>query len=284
MEHTDLLAAVTENLPAFFCAAETDSGRILMQNKAAVELFGGIETIGEACEGNTLLLSAGDKTDGRFEYNSNIRGQWYWISHYPVTWADGQKAEVFIGVDYRHLKNLPGISGEEDFAEALKGPINAVDQLQNQVNGFKNGELDAFSVCYLDVDGVSSVNETLGEIEGDAYINTVIRVVKSSVRKSDIFIHIGGDDFLLIFPKCSSAVVENILASVTKKLDVINYENGLDCDYSVSYGVMEVNDKSLADVDMIMSTIRQRMKAMKEQGAYIRFYSPPDRFTTSPAI
>jgi len=152
------------------------------------------------------------------------------------------------------------------------------------VNGFVNGAIDAFAVCYLDIDGVSSVNDALGEIEGDAYINTVVKVVKSSIRKSDIFIHIGGDDFLLIFPKCSSAVAENILATVTKKLDVINYEKDLERDYSVSYGIIDVNDKSLADVDMIMSLLRQRMRHMKDQNSYASFYIPPVRLTTSPAM
>lgn len=281
---TDLLKAVTENLPAFFCVSEPESGRILMLNKAAMDLFGEIKELSEAGEGNTLLVSAGDKADGRMEYNSNIKGQWYWISHYPVVWENDQKAEVFIGVDYHCLKNLPGLTGEESFEEALKGPINAVGKLEYHINGYKNGAMDAFSVCYLDVDGVSSVNESLGEIEGDAYINAVIKVVKASIRKSDIFIHIGGDDFLLIFPKCSYAVVENILTTVTKKLDFINFENDVECDYSVSYGIMEVNDASLADVDLIMSAIKQRMCVMKEQGAFTRFYSPPDRLITSPVI
>ena len=284
MGQDELLKAVAENLPAFFCAAEQDGGKVLMLNKAASDLFGDIETISEAGEGNTLLPSAGDKTDGRFEYNSNIRGNWYWISHYPVDWPDGRKAEVFVGVDYRRLKDLPAISEEEAFADALKGPINAVDRLEYHVKGFIDGTLDAFCVCYLDIDGVNSFNEAYGEVEGDVYINTVVKVVKSSIRQSDIFIHIGGDDFLLIFPKCASAVVENILATVTKKLDVINYENDLECDYSVSYGIMDVNDRPLADVDMIMSIVRQRMRHMKEHNAYAVFYSPPDKVTTSPAI
>ena len=284
MEQTALLQAVTEHFPAFVCAAEPDSGKVLMLNKAALDLFGDIERLDEACDGNTLLPSAGDKKEGRFEYNSNIGGKWYWISHYPVNWADGVQAEVFMGVGYDSLKNLPVITEELLFADALKGPVNAVETLEREVNRFVNGAIDAFAVCYLDIDGVSSVNDALGEIEGDAYINTVVKVVKSSIRKSDIFIHIGGDDFLLIFPKCSSAVAENILATVTKKLDVINYEKDLERDYSVSYGIIDVNDKSLADVDMIMSLLRQRMRHMKDQNSYASFYIPPVRLTTSPAM
>ncbi|MDR1560166.1 MAG: diguanylate cyclase [Clostridiales bacterium] len=265
MNNSELPREAVENLPAFFCAAQADSGRILMLNQAAADLFGDIETIAEAGDGNTLLISAGDKVDGRFEYNSNIGGRWYWISHYPVTWADDVKAEVFVGVDYGRLRNFNGFSIEESFTDALKGPINALDRLEKQVKQFRDGAADAFSVCYLDVDGVKSVNDTLGEIGGDAYIITVIKVVKSSIRKSDIFIHIGGDDFLLIFPKCPYEVVENIMTTVVKKLDVINIDNESECNYSVSYGIMDVNANELADVDLIMSTIRQRMRAMKER-------------------
>ncbi|MDR2648957.1 MAG: GTP cyclohydrolase IIa [Clostridiales bacterium] len=269
MENSDLLREITENLPMFFCAVQVDNGRILMLNQAAANLFGNIETIGEAGEGNTLLISAGDKVNGHFEYNSNIGGRWYWISHYSVTWTEYVKAEIFIGVDYGKLKNFSGPSGEMAFTETLKGPINALDRLENQVKQFKDGAADAFSVCYLDVNGVKSVNDALGEAEGDAYIHTVIKVVKSSIRKSDIFIHIGGDDFLLIFPKCSYAIVENIMAAAVKKLDIINIDNNLDCDYSVSYGIMDVNVNELADVDLIMQTIRLRMLDMKERSGVV---------------
>ena len=284
MEQTDLITTITENLPAFFCVAETESGRILMLNRAAADLFGDIGTIAEAGEGNTLMVSAGDKIDGRFEYNSAIKGRWYWISHFPVTWTQGEKAEVFIGVDYGKLKNFSGLPEEEAFAEALKGPISALDRLEKQIIGYKNGIYDGFTVCYLDVDGTKLVNDSMGEFESGSYINKVKSVVKESIRKSDVFIHIGGDDFLLIFPKCTYAIVENIMATVIKKLDVMNIDNDLDNNYSISFGIMEINSIPLADADVIMSTIRKRKKDMKDQSAQRYFYNPPDKYTTSPAI
>ena len=271
MEQPDMVKAIMENLPAFFCAAEIDSGNILMINKAAANLFGDIKTIGEAGE----VLEK-----GRLEYNSKIKGRWYWISHYPVTWAKGEKADIFIGIDYSRLRSFESLLEEDAFAESLKGPINALDKLERQVNGYKNGS-DAFTVCYLDADCENTLSDVTG---GNAYIDAVIKVVKASIRKSDKFIHIGGDDFLIIFPKCSQAVVENILTTVVKKLDIMSMESKIDGGFSLSYGILEVNAPGLANVDIIMSTIRQRMKAMKDTGSSRYFYNPPDKFTTSPAI
>ena len=287
MDQANLLKEITENLPAFFCAAEVGSGRVLMLNQAAADIFGDIKTIDEAAEENALQATAGDRIDGRFEYNAKIGSRWYWISNFPVTWEEGQKAEVFFGVEYGMLKNFGDLTDEEIFSDDMKGPANAFDRLEKQVIEYKKGTCDTFTVCYLDIDGVKMINDKLGETGGDAYIQTVIKVVKSSIRKSDLFIHIGGDDFMLIFPKCTYAVIDNIMDAVVKKLDVINIDNEMEYEYSVSYGILEVNSDSRADVDFIMSTIKQRMKDMKDLKAQNRqefYFIPPETFTSSSAI
>jgi len=64
----------------------------------------------------------------------------------------------------------------------------------------------------------------------------------------------------------------------------MNIDNDLDNNYSISFGIMEINSIPLADADVIMSTIRKRKKDMKDQSAQRYFYNPPDKYTTSPAI
>ncbi|MDR1913752.1 MAG: diguanylate cyclase [Clostridiales bacterium] len=270
MEYEDtmkLLRGLIKDMPAFFIAADYENGDILVKNDDTLRLFGDIRNISEAGDGNTLLLTAGEKIGSRFEYNSNIGNSWYWISHYSAEWAtdmnDVKKAEIFFGVDYMHLKNFTVLLPPDVYEENACGPINAFDRLEKQIREFKNGKIDLFSVCYVDIDGVKTVNETAGQEAGDAYVDTIIKVIKSSIRRTDIFIHIGGDDFLLIFPKCRQEIVENIMSAMMNKLDIINTDNDGDPDYSLSYGIMEVNDISQADVDTIIATVSDRMRSMK---------------------
>jgi len=286
MEQANLLKEITEKLPAFFCVAEKESGKVLMHNQAAASLFGDIQTISETGAEDIFRAATGEKIDGRFEYNAKIGSRWYWISNYPIAWSEGQKAEVFLGIEHATLRNFSdSVTGE--FPEGMKGPVDVFDRLEKHVLGYKKGLCDAFTVSYLDIDGVKMVNDAFGESEGDTYVRTIIEVVRSSIRNSDIFIHVGGDDFLIIFPKCTHAVVENIMDVAVKKLDVINVEIQLDYNYSVSYGIFEVANDESADMDVIMSTLKQRMKDMKEsklQGRRGFYYLPSGSISSSKAI
>ena len=287
MEQANLLREITENLPAFFCVAEIDSGKVLMLNQAATNLFGDIETISETGVEGIFQATTGEKIDGRFEYNAKIGSRWYWISNYPVSWAEDQKAEVFLGVEHGAFKNFSDLANEDVFSEGMKGPVNMFDRLEKHVVGYKKGLCDAFTVAYLDIDGVKMVNDRFGESEGDTYVRTIIEVIRSSIRSSDIFVHVGGDDFLIIFPTCTHAVVENIMEVAVKKLDVINVEIQLDYDYSVSYGIFEVANDENSDMDVIMSSLKQRMKDMKESKLQSRrgfYYMPAGSISSSQAI
>jgi diguanylate cyclase (GGDEF)-like protein len=253
-------------MPAFVIVADSENGAVLLRNAYADELFGKINRIDEAANGNVLKLNAGERVNNRYEYNSNINGFWHWISHYSADWVGVDdkpiKAEVFVGVNYARLKNYNTLLSMDALSSDSSGPVNAIDKLEKQTRDYKNGLIPSFSVVYADINDVKTVNEIQGEKAGDEYVNTVMKVIQSSIRGTDIFIHIGGDDFLLIFPKCPQHVCENIMAAMVNKLDIVNSEKNTN--YGMSYGVLEVNDLSLADVDTIMGEIVNRMRKMKE--------------------
>jgi diguanylate cyclase (GGDEF)-like protein len=249
--------------PAFICVVDESSGKIAYANQAAMATLGeDIEgkSIDSINGGNTLLLHAGQKAGKRFEYNSCIHGEWHWISHYPAV-VGGTSLHVFSGVSYSKLKNFDGLltaGGETATSTAL-------NRLEKQVSDYRKDQSAPFSVCHVDINGMKAVNDKLGHGGGDEYIKTVMRTIKSAIRATDIFTRADGDEFLIIFPNCSYSVVENIMCTVVNKLDLINTHDDVECNYSVSYGILEVDSLELAEVDTILATIKQRMRAMKEE-------------------
>ena len=89
---------------------------------------------------------------------------------------------------------------------------------------------------------------------------------------------------MLIFPGCASIEAENVLTAVTKELDALFRENGLNCVCSVNYGIIEVNDRSAADVDVIMRALTNRMRDMGKRVSRAGYRSPPDIAATSPVM
>lgn len=57
----------------------------------------------------------------------------------------------------------------------------------------------AKGVAIADIDEFKKVNDTYGHIVGDATLRHISNAIKSCIRKEDILIRYGGDEFLLVF-------------------------------------------------------------------------------------
>ena len=52
----------------------------------------------------------------------------------------------------------------------------------------------------LDLDDFKLYNDTFGHMAGDVALKTVVSVIKKEIRKTDLIIRYGGDEFLIVMP------------------------------------------------------------------------------------
>ena len=55
-------------------------------------------------------------------------------------------------------------------------------------------------IALMDVDDFKICNDTYGHYAGDMALKTVANTIQSCIRKSDLLIRYGGDEFLLVLP------------------------------------------------------------------------------------
>ncbi len=90
------------------------------------------------------------------------------------------------------------------------------------------------ALVLLDVDGFKSINDTYGHVQGDAVLAFVGRCIRSSVRRGDLAVRFGGDEFLLVLPNCSE---EQALEVVVRIQSDIRAKNSFPHAISLSFGV-----------------------------------------------
>lgn len=112
-----------------------------------------------------------------------------------------------------------------------------------------------FSLVYIDLDKLKTINDTYGHLAGDSYIISFSNVVIDNLRTEDIFARIGGDEFVVIMPQYS----ENITKEVMDKI-----RNTVKNQISFSYGIVEVSSKNKLTLEEIINIADIRMYADKQ--------------------
>jgi diguanylate cyclase (GGDEF)-like protein len=64
------------------------------------------------------------------------------------------------------------------------------------------------AVLFVDVDGLKSVNDTIGHAAGDRLLAAVGVALRSSLRSYDIVVRYGGDEFVCALPGGTAAIVQ----------------------------------------------------------------------------
>jgi diguanylate cyclase (GGDEF)-like protein len=97
-----------------------------------------------------------------------------------------------------------------------------------------NGRSFPVSIIMADLDGLKKVNDTHGHGAGDRLIRDAADILRRSVRSSDVFARMGGDEFAVILPNTDIASAQKVIERIRRIEEEFNGESG---GYQVSFSM-----------------------------------------------
>ena len=120
------------------------------------------------------------------------------------------------------------------------------------------------AIAMLDIDDFKKVNDTYGHKIGDKALIHISNTIKKALRRSDIFVRFGGEEFVILLPNCPHKQAVNVMNKVCKlvqkSLLVINNEKTLSI--TISIGVTSEIDT----IDNMLEIADKYMYIAKKNG------------------
>lgn len=195
-------------------------------------------------------------------YNENT-SKWYLIKDNIIKWIDGSLA---------HLETATDITYQKQYEEQLRysASTDAMTEVFNREWGYarlkeiaenqsKNPE-QKHTLCFMDIDGLKSVNDRLGHAAGDEMIVNTIKTIFACIRKEDFICRWGGDEFIILL-FCDIGMAGKVIDKINFAIEHFNQTRKKDYTLSISMGAVEIApndniDEVIDEADKLMYEVK----------------------------
>lgn len=165
-----------------------------------------------------------------------------------VAWTIGHYARLEQShieelVTYANMDGLTGAFNHRYFYEAMEGLFE-----QNRTNHTQ------LSLLMLDLDYFKNYNDIYGHSQGDELLKEITKVLKDTIRESDILCRYGGDEFSVILPqtdKDEACIIADRLREAVNQYDYLGKENLNNKMMTASLGVSTYSTQMESYKDLI---------------------------------
>jgi diguanylate cyclase (GGDEF)-like protein len=151
-----------------------------------------------------------------------------------------------------HIDYLTGAGNPRFFYQLAQVEIDRLQRYQHP-----------FTVAYIDLDNLKTVNDRLGHGVGDQVLRAVVRSVKKNIRRTDSVARLGGDEFALLLPETNQESARVALSKIQE--DILEEMRINNWAVTVSIGVLTC-PVAPPSTDALVSMADELMYSVKRDG------------------
>ena len=121
---------------------------------------------------------------------------------------------------------------------------------------------EPLSIMMLDLDFFKRINDTWGHPVGDGVLKELAQLLRGLIRKSDLLVRLGGEEFIIVMPQTNSS--EAVGAAEKIRAYLAKYRFALVGRITVSIGVAE--HRALESFDSWYQRVDSAMYEAKKSG------------------
>lgn len=128
-------------------------------------------------------------------------------------------------------------------------------------------------LALLDVDNLKKINDSHGHLVGDTVLYETAQILRNKLRKKDVCVRWGGDEFILLLPNMSVDQARDLAMEI--KDAITSYEFSARLKISCSFGIAQMQrgqslEQLIAQADASMYLAKERGRNTIEVGLDIR--------------
>jgi diguanylate cyclase (GGDEF)-like protein len=168
-------------------------------------------------------------------------------------------------------------SATTDYLTGLPNARSMFVQLDGEISRAKRNQSD-LSVIVCDLDGFKTINDRLGHLEGNRYLQLFSHGLREICREYDYVARMGGDEFVLILPNLTPESVPAKIGQINQMVESIALlcnEPGLGVSSGEAYFPQDGDDAEdlLAAADRRMYKVKQSQKDERHNAGMAREFS-----------
>lgn len=240
----------------------------LIGKKCWEVLWYGMEGPCDFCPGKHLEIKPGEERSEKYEWEhlNPTNGRIYWVKDVLSRWNNGRVV---------HVENASDITERKDYEKnlTLLASTDIMTGIHNREWGAQvlRKKLDAGErgqLCFIDLDGLKKVNDTLGHKAGDDMLIGTVRMLQAHITSEDYICRWGGDEFL-VWTQGDRARADSIMAAVRADMHAHNAAENARFSLSFSYGVIDFEggnfDALISKADAMMYERKMKQRGLLQR-------------------